>query len=159
MSDTILSIRNLIIRRGYFILNDVSLDIHERELFAVIGKTGAGKTMLLEASAGFCKPDHGQVLYRGTPVRDIPLHKRNIGYLYQDYNLFPHMTAAGNIGYSLKMRHVPNSEIQSMVQEIARLFEVDGVLDQYPGTLSGGETAAGGTCTCVAHEASASVAG
>lgn len=125
----ILNVRNVSIRRGNFLLDQIDLTIKEREIVALIGKTGAGKTVLLETIAGFNKPDRGSILYQG----------REIGYLYQDYCLFPHMTAEKNIGYCLKMRGCPRNEIREQVQKMAEQFGITGILNQYPGTLSGGE--------------------
>lgn len=125
----ILNVRNVSIRRGNFLLDQIDLTIKEREIVALIGKTGAGKTVLLETIAGFNKPDRGSIHYQG----------REIGYLYQDYCLFPHMTAEKNIGYCLKMRGCPRNEIREQVQKMAEQFGITGILNQYPGTLSGGE--------------------
>ena len=135
----ILSFQDLIVHRGDFMLDHVSFDVREDEIFAMIGKTGAGKSVLLEAAAGFFAPENGCVRYNGQIVHQIPLHQRNIGYLYQDYSLFPHMTAEENIGYSLKMKRMPKDRIRRQVVEMAEKFEICSVLDQYPGTLSGGE--------------------
>ncbi len=135
----VLELRNLTLHRGDFLLDHVSFSVEEKEIFAIIGKTGAGKTLLLEVSSGLCKEDGGQVLYRGTPIRDIQVHRRNIGYLYQDYGLFPHMNARENIGFSLRMQHVPAKERQRRVEEMAERFGIREVLEQYPATLSGGE--------------------
>ena len=142
MSDqkkAVLELRNLTLKRGSFLLDAVSFTVHAGEIFAVIGKTGAGKTLLLEAAAGLSSADGGQVLYGGEPVREIPIYQRNIGYLYQDYGLFPHITAGENIGFALKMQHVPAKDRQSRVAAMAERFGIGGVLEQYPGTLSGGE--------------------
>ena len=135
----ILSFENMTVYRGDFLLDHVSFHIREDEIFAMIGKTGAGKSVLLEAAAGFFAPESGCVRYNGQIVHQIPLHRRNIGYLYQDYSLFPHMTAEENIGYSLKMKRLPKEQIRRQVQEMAEKFELASVLGQYPGTLSGGE--------------------
>lgn len=135
----LLEIRNLCVKRDSFLLDDVSLSVQENEIFAIIGKTGSGKTLLLEAAAGFYEPTRGEVIYRGTSIREIPIFRRNIGYLYQEYCLFPHMTAFSNIAYGLKMNGVPKAEIQARVYEMAARFDIRRILDQYPGTLSGGE--------------------
>ena len=135
----VVSVEGLTLRRGTFLLDHVSLHVDRREIVAVIGKTGAGKTLLLESIAGFHRPDGGHVLYNGVSVSGIPVSRRNIGYLYQDYCLFPHMTARQNIGYGLKLRRVARDEIDCRVNELARQFEIKAVLDQYPATLSGGE--------------------
>lgn len=138
-TDCLLKIRDLCVRRGRFMLKHIHFSLRENEIFSIIGKTGAGKTMLLEAIAGFYRPDQGEVLYRGTAMCEIPAFRRNIGYLYQDYSLFPHMTAFSNIAYGPKVRGVPKAEIQARVKKIAAQFEIEQILEQYPGTLSGGE--------------------
>ncbi len=135
----ILSFQKLSIQRGDFLLDQVSFDVREAEIFSIIGKTGSGKSVLLETAAGFFVPKSGIVSYRSLPVHQIPLHKRNIGYLYQDYGLFPHMTAAENIAYSLAMRRIPRAEIRRQVRAMAERFDIQAVLEQYPGVLSGGE--------------------
>ena len=138
MSD-ILSMNGISVQRGNFLLHDITLSVREKEIFAIIGKTGAGKTVLLEAAAGFHKVDTGRILYRGQELSSIPLYDRNIGYLYQDYSLFPHMTAEKNIGYALKMKGCPKREIEKRVFEMAARFGISDIMKQYPGTLSGGE--------------------
>ena len=127
------------LRRGAFELKDVSFSLGEDEVLCFLGKTGAGKTMLLESIAGFYRPDAGHLYYRGSEVSDIPLHRRNIGYLYQDYSLFPNMTVRANIGYGLRMLRRSREEIRAAVAEMAEWFEIGHILDQHPGTLSGGE--------------------
>lgn len=137
MCKNVLSIDHLYLKRGDFCLEDICLNIEKGEILAILGKTGSGKTLLLETAAGFCEPDGGKVLFHENCLRDIPLHHRNIGYVYQDYCLFPHMTAEENIAYGLRMRH--KKAYQDKIQRIADLFEIADILDQYPGTLSGGE--------------------
>lgn len=139
MSNDIIRIENVSVRRGKFLLDSVNFSVREQEIMAILGKTGSGKTLLLETIAGFNKPQSGAVMYHGEPIHQIPLWHRNIGYLYQDYSLFPHMTAAANIGYSLKLQHMSNAEIRTRVGEIAERFGITNILEQYPGTLSGGE--------------------
>ena len=138
-SSTILDFQALTVQRGDFLLEQICFAVQEEEIFAIIGKTGAGKSVLLEAAAGFFLPKSGAVLYQGMPVHEIPLHARRIGYLYQDYSLFPHMTAEENIAYSLRMRRIPKAEIRRQISEIAERFGILPILQQYPGVLSGGE--------------------
>lgn len=139
MPDDVLRYCRLTVRRGNFVLRDISLDVKAGEILAIIGKTGAGKTLLLESAAGLCRPDSGMVLYGGQDIRSIPLHRRNIGYLYQEYSLFPHMTAGANIGYGLTIRKAAKAEIRRQVEALAERFGIGALLSQYPGTLSGGE--------------------
>lgn len=135
----LLQVKELCVRRETFALQDISFSVSCGEMLAILGKTGAGKTLLLESVAGFYRPAGGNVLLKGKNVVDIPIHKRNIGYLYQDYCLFPKMTARDNIGYGLKMRKQPKEKIRENVDRIAERFGITYLLDQFPTTLSGGE--------------------
>ena len=87
--EELLRFENFGLTRGAFQLRDISFTLCREEVLCFLGKTGAGKTLLLESAAGFYSPDTGRVLYQGTEVSAVPLHRRNIGYLYQDYSLFP----------------------------------------------------------------------
>ena len=138
-TEEILRLEHVTLRRGSFLLNQISLSVRAGEIAAILGPTGAGKTLLLETIAGFARPEAGRVLCRGADVHRTPLCRRNIGYLYQDLSLFPHMTAAANMGYGLRLRRLPRQEIRKQVEAMADRFGLRAVLDQYPGTLSGGE--------------------
>ncbi len=120
-------------------LRDISFALEEREIFALLGPTGAGKTLLLESAAGFYTPESGTVRLYGRPVRDIPLEERNIGFVYQDHALFPHMTVEENIGYGLRIRRLPREKQRKETREIAALLGISHILGDYPQTLSGGE--------------------
>lgn len=139
MTQPLLNIRGLTLRRGSFLLDHIDLTLKSSEILAILGKTGSGKTLLLESSAGFYPPDDGQILYQGKEAHAQPIHQRNIGYLYQDYSLFPHMTAYDNIAYGLKMQKQPANMIRRQVEHMALRFGIFHILDQYPATLSGGE--------------------
>ena len=95
--------------------------------------------MLLETAAGFHTPERGEVFLHGQELQSLPIYRRNIGYLYQDYSLFPHMTARANIAFGLRMRGCGREEIRRRVEETAEEFGIGSLLDLYPGTLSGGE--------------------
>ena len=139
MSNGLLLFRELSVRRGDFLLDRISFSVNRSEITAIIGNSGSGKTVLLETAAGFFRPCSGGVYLNSIPVCDIPVEQRKIGYLYQDYGLFPHMTAGANIGYSLKLKHISDSEIRKQVEFMAQRFGIAHRLNQYPGTLSGGE--------------------
>ena len=132
-------VRKYHIRRGDFSLKSIDLAVDEGEIFAVVGKTGSGKTMLLESIAGFYEDGTGEVLIDGISVSSIPVEERRIGFVYQDYGLFPHMSVLKNIAYGLTMQKQKKSETLQKVQQIAGLFSIGHILHQYPGTLSGGE--------------------
>ena len=135
----LLRVQNLNLSKGSFQLKDVSFCVYPREILAIIGKTGSGKTLLLESIAGFQKPDSGNILLHQNALEKYSLQERKIGYLYQEYCLFPHMTARDNISYGLKMQKRPGKEISERVEKIADELEITAILDQYPATLSGGE--------------------
>jgi len=124
---------------GEFFLKDVSLDIGDGEYLMILGPTGAGKTILLETIAGIYLPDKGKVYLNGCDITRLPPRKRNIGMVYQDYMLFPHLTAENNIKYGLRSKKLSKEESSQKVDELANLLGVSHLLHRYPGTLSGGE--------------------
>ena len=124
---------------GEFFLRDLSLDIDDGEYLMILGPTGAGKTILLETIAGIYPPDKGKVYLNGRDITRLPPRKRNIGMVYQDYMLFPHLTVEKNIKYGLRSRKFSKKEMSQKVDELANLLGVSHLLHRYPGTLSGGE--------------------
>ena len=134
-----IQIEQFCLRKGDFCLTDVDLEIYPHEIFILLGKTGSGKTLLLESIAGFYRGDSGAILENGVPVYSIPTEERKIGFVYQDYGLFPHMSVYDNISYGLKMRKKNRLEIREKVSRIAGELSIEHILRQYPGTLSGGE--------------------
>ncbi len=137
--DNVVEIRNYSLKRGSFALKDVNLNVKRGESFAVLGKTGSGKTMLLESIAGYYSDGSGDILINGRKVTSLPVEERNIGFVYQDHGLFPHMTVFKNIAYGLFMRKMKKEEIRKKVEEISEDFGISHILKQYPGTISGGE--------------------
>ncbi len=122
-----------------FSIHDVNLGVAEGEYFIVLGPTGAGKTLLLELIAGFHKPDSGKIWINNVNVTSLPPEKRGIGFVPQEYMLFPHMTVAENVEFGLKMHNVPHAERQKMVKEILEFMGLSHIRDRRPMTLSGGE--------------------
>ena len=116
---------------GEFSLSNVSLSVEDGEYFIVLGPTGAGKTILLETIAGIYTPDAGRIFLNGRDITDVPARERNIGMVYQDYMLFPHLTVEANIGFGLgcpgvdyqlaclKMRQQPISPIHDLFDGMA----------------------------------------
>jgi molybdopterin-binding protein len=124
---------------GEFFLKGVSLEVADGEYLMILGPTGAGKTILLETIAGIYRPDKGRVYLNNHDITNWPARRRNIGMVYQDYMLFPHLTVEQNIRYGLKSRRLNQKEICHKVDELANLLGVPHLLHRYPGTLSGGE--------------------
>lgn len=137
--DRIIEIKRYSLARENFALRDIDLDIYDNECFAILGRTGSGKTMLLESIAGYYSDGSGSITISGKDVRTLPAEKRRIGFVYQDHGLFPHMTVFKNIAYGLLMRKTGKNEIRERVHDMAAAFGISNILDQYPGTLSGGE--------------------
>jgi molybdate/tungstate transport system ATP-binding protein len=138
MKPTGVKLRNLTQDLGEFRIENASLEVKPRDYFMVLGPTGAGKTVLLETIAGIHEPDGGRVIIGGRDVEDVPPEDRNIGFVYQDYALFPHMSARENVLYGLEARNVPNPEEKA--HEVIDLLDLEDLVDRYPRTLSGGES-------------------
>ena len=124
---------------GNFSLHNIDLRINRGEYLVIMGPSGAGKTVLLETIAGLRFPDKGSILLNGIDVSSIPPEKRHIAIVYQDYSLFPHMTAFENIAFGLRLQNVPRSETDQRVRLLLREFNIDHLMDRYPSSLSGGE--------------------
>jgi molybdopterin-binding protein len=132
-----LQIENLWVDLDEFHLREMALDVVPGEYFVILGPTGAGKTVLLETVAGLHRPDKGRILLDGEDVTDAPPEQRGVGFVYQDYALFPHLDVAGNIAFGLKLKN--RSNIERHLIEISRLLSIDHLLHRRPDTLSGGE--------------------
>jgi molybdopterin-binding protein len=134
-----IDIKNLFVDLGEFVLNDVSLNIEEGEYFIILGPTGAGKTVLLESIAGLHPIKNGKILLRGKEVTNLEPEKRNIGIVYQDHVLFPHLSVEDNVRFGLKMHKLKKQAIVERVDWIAELLGIKHLLHRRPDTLSGGE--------------------
>jgi len=117
----------------------VTLDIAPGEFITLLGPSGSGKTTTLMMVAGFVIPTSGQILVNGEDIAFRPPHKRNIGMVFQNYALFPHMTVAENIAFPLKMRKWPRDRIEQAVKEALQLVRLPGFEQRYPRQLSGGQ--------------------
>ena len=120
-------------------VDNVSLDIASGEFVTLVGASGCGKTTLLRIIAGFTKPDRGELSIDGKRVEGLPPSKREVGFVFQSYALFPTQTVAQNIGFSLSIRHRPKAEIAARVGELCALTQLSGLEDRYPHELSGGQ--------------------
>ncbi len=134
-----IEVRDLRVTRGSFTLEVDALSIQPREVFALLGSTGSGKTVLMETIAGAYPADEGCILLDGKDVDTLPVQQRHLGILYQDYALFPHMTVHRNVAYGLKRAGRGRADIDERVNGMLDLFGIRHIADRYPGVISGGE--------------------
>lgn len=135
-----IEIRDLTKRYGDFTaLAGVSLHLPAGEFVTLLGPSGSGKTTTLNTIAGFLQPDEGHVLMDGRPIELVPPHKRNIGMVFQNYALFPHMTVSNNVAYPLKRRKASKDDIRGRVGKSLELVGLSDMGGRYPRELSGGQ--------------------
>jgi sulfate transport system ATP-binding protein len=139
-----IQIRNLSKRFGQFTaLNDVSLDIGDGELIALLGPSGCGKTTLLRIIAGLESPDSGNVAVQGEDATQLAVQRRQVGFVFQHYALFGHMTIFENVAFGLRVRpkktRPSEADIKSKVTQLLKLVQLDWIADRYPHQLSGGQ--------------------
>jgi molybdate/tungstate transport system ATP-binding protein len=134
-----IAIKNLKIDLGGFLLQNINLDIGPGEYFIVLGPTGAGKTVLLESIAGLYPVLEGEVWIGDKNITRLSPEKREIGIVYQDQGLFPHLSVEKNIAFGLKMRKCPKNEAKAKMDAIVDVVGVSHLLKRSPTTLSGGE--------------------
>jgi len=120
-------------------VSHVTLAIQAGELFTLLGPSGCGKTTILRLIGGFHKPDHGLITFGGRDVTGIPPYERNIGMVFQNYALWPHMTIFDNVAYGLRLKKIAREKIAARVTETLRLVNLVGLEKRYPGELSGGQ--------------------
>ncbi len=120
-------------------VDGVTLEIQDREFFALLGPSGCGKTTLLRLLAGFERPDQGRVLLDGADLAGVPPYRRPVNMMFQSYALFPHMTVAANVAFGLKQDRLPRDEIARRVDEMLALVRLDGFAARKPDQLSGGQ--------------------
>lgn len=120
-------------------LSGVSLDIREGELFTLLGPSGCGKTTLLRMIAGFNTIEGGEFYFGDRLINNVPAHKRDIGMVFQNYAIFPHLTVRDNVAYGLKARKVKKEEINRRVNEALELVQIAHLADRKPNALSGGQ--------------------
>jgi sulfate transport system ATP-binding protein len=135
-----IEIRNVTKRFGSFLaLDDVSLEIPEGSLTAVLGPSGSGKSTLLRIVAGLERPDSGEILLSGEDATGISAQRRDVGFVFQHYAAFKHMTVRDNVAFALTIRKRPKQEIRDRVDALLALVQLQGFADRYPSRLSGGQ--------------------
>lgn len=124
---------------GVVALNDVSIEVMEGEFFTLLGPSGCGKTTLLRTIAGFYQQDSGHLRVGDAVIDKVPAHQRDIGMVFQNYAVFPHMTVAENVAFGLKNRKVPAREIAPRVEKALATVQLSGYEERTPDKLSGGQ--------------------
>jgi len=120
-------------------LDDVSVEIPSGSLTALLGPSGSGKSTLLRVIAGLERPDTGSVEIDGRDATDLPPQRRGVGFVFQHYAAFKHMTVRENVAFGLKVARRPKTEIRARVDELLELVQLPGLADRYPAQLSGGQ--------------------
>lgn len=139
MADTMLSLKRIALTCPGFSLKDISLKVERGEYFMLLGRSGSGKSMLLEVISGIKKPEAGQIMLNNRDITHKPVQQRRAILMHQSTNLFPHLTVFNNIAFPLRCLKLPTKEIRSKVEELADIVSVKTLLHSYPATLSGGE--------------------
>ncbi len=135
-----IEIRGVTKRFGDFhALDDVSVKVPSGSLVALLGPSGSGKSTLLRVVAGLERPDSGAVLLDGVDITRMPVERRGIGFVFQHYAAFKHMTVRENVAFGLKIRRRPRPEMRRRVDELLELVQLTGLAERYPGQLSGGQ--------------------
>lgn len=120
-------------------LHDITLDIPSGSFFTLLGPSGCGKTTLLRTIAGFHRQDQGSISVAEQVLDDIPVHRRDIGMVFQDYAIFPHLSVRDNIAFGLRQRKVSRADVKTRVADILRVVQLEHLADRMPHELSGGQ--------------------
>jgi sulfate/thiosulfate transport system ATP-binding protein len=124
---------------GFVALDDVSVEVHRGALTALLGPSGSGKSTLLRVIAGLERPDAGSVTISGLDVTHCPPQDRGVGFVFQHYAAFKHMTVWDNVAFGLTIRKRPKKQIRARVAELLELVQLEGLAQRYPAQLSGGQ--------------------
>ncbi len=135
-----LTVQNAIKRFGSFVaLSDVAIAVGRGEFFTLLGPSGCGKTTLLRSIAGFNDLTSGAITLDGTDLRAVPPHRRDIGMVFQDYAIFPHLSVFDNVAFGLKPRKVPAREIKTRVMQALAAVRLESMAERLPAAMSGGQ--------------------
>ena len=135
-----ITVENATKRFGDFVaLNGVSIEVPDGSLTALLGPSGSGKSTLLRVIAGLETPDSGRVIISDQDMTKVAVQNRNVGFCFQHYAAFKHMTVGKNVAFGLDIRKRPKKEINDRVHELLKLVQLEGLIDRYPSQLSGGQ--------------------
>ena len=124
---------------GYHAVQDFNLEVEDKEFIIFVGPSGCGKSTTLRMIAGLEDISEGEFLIDGVKMNDVEPKDRDIAMVFQSYALYPHMTVRDNMGFALKLRNVPQAEINEKVEEVAKILDLEKLLDRKPKALSGGQ--------------------
>jgi putative spermidine/putrescine transport system ATP-binding protein/spermidine/putrescine transport system ATP-binding protein len=140
MTETAVALRDIVKRFGDFVaVQPLSLEIPEGSFLTLLGPSGCGKTTTLRMIAGLLDPSEGDILIKGRRVNNVPIHRRNLGLVFQNYALFPHKTVFDNVAFGLRYRDVGKAELRRRVGEALELVQLPQLAGRYPRELSGGQ--------------------
>ena len=142
MSDqhAVVELRKVVKRYGEFVaVQPMDLRVEAGAFVTLLGPSGCGKTTTLRMVAGLTDPSEGDILIKGGRVNEVPIHKRNLGIVFQNYALFPHKTVFDNVAFGLKYRKVPKAAIAERVGRALELVQLPQMAERYPNQLSGGQ--------------------
>ena len=136
----LISLRNINVAfDGEVILNNINLDIKDKEFVTLLGPSGCGKTTTLRIIGGFLTPDSGSVSFEGKEINNVPAYKRNVNTVFQRYALFPHLNVYDNVAFGLRIKKMPEKEIQKRAIEMLELVNLKGYEKRSVNSLSGGQ--------------------
>src|ERR1700741_3284973 len=138
--------------QGLPVVNDVSLEVGEGEFFVLLGPSGSGKSTLLRGIAGLTGVDHGRISLHGNDVTHVSARKRGVGFVFQNYALFRHMSVGENIEFALRVRRMRAEDRRQRRKELLRLVALEGMDDRLPPQLSGGQHQRGAGARALAHK-------
>lgn len=128
-----------IFRGGVVGVEDINLTIRHKEFMALLGPSGSGKSTTLYLIAGIYRPTKGRILFDDEDVTNVPPKDRNVGLVFQNWALYPHMRVYENIAFPLRLKKIPENEIRRRVREVAEMLRIEHLLDRFPWQLSGGQ--------------------
>lgn len=135
-----LEVEDIVVKYGNFTaVKGVSFAVPEGKMLCLLGPSGCGKTTILRTVAGFVEPARGKVVVAGRDYTSLPVYKRGMGLVFQNYALFPHLTVFENVAYGLRMRRQSRSQIEKTVMEMLEIVDLPHLADRYPAALSGGQ--------------------
>ncbi|HEY8464014.1 MAG TPA: ABC transporter ATP-binding protein [Bacillota bacterium] len=135
-----IELKNIVKKYGEFrAVDNVSFTVDKGEFFTLLGPSGCGKTTLLRMIAGFNSIEEGEIYFDAELINNIPAHKRDIGMVFQNYAIFPHMSVYENVAYGLKARKVPKQEMVEKINEALKMAQIDNLRDRQPANMSGGQ--------------------